>query len=434
MNYEVKVVDQIVRHLSVIIDEPTYKADYEKAFAKYARQVQIDGFRKGKAPRSVIERLYTNQVKASYLEEYADVYYKQGLQLSGLSPMSQADILDVDFHEDGSVVFIYEFEVMPEDFTYEYEGLEVPFKAEEYNEVRLENTIDDLLDENAEEVPFDENSLVEFGDKLTLQNTATQETLEPIFIDSFTAPEVGIEYEAILGKKLNDTIEYTFEEANEKGEYKIIDAFKVVPPPLNDETAQVLGHENVEKMKEALKETILNELEESNNKKFNNELIIAFGKRNIENLKIPKQYMLGVGKSILWNNIGRQYGEEFVEKLPEEIILKVAENQTPAIIWDLVYEQIAKDHDIQVTPEEVEAELTKIAAQFTLSVEEFKQKYSNNLESIEESLLAQKVLRFIKPLCKVIDPPAEPEKVYDEDDYHIVDTVDHENIETKDQT
>lgn len=426
MNSELKIVDQITRQLDVIIDKDTYEKDYQKCFNKFSKKVAIDGFRKGKAPVSVINRLYGEQVKAYYIEEKMNDYYKFGLEETKANPFSQGSFVDVKFDESGDVIFSFEFETLPENFTYEYKNLEVPFKEEEYNENMLTDTIVQLLKENSEEVPLDENQVVQLNDKIKLMEVVSEEETDYFYVnDDSKNDNLKFPNEKLLQLKINDKFIF-----NDK-EYQLIDAFRTVVPELNDSTAKILGHDSVDLLKESLKKNILDKLALSNLNNLNYKISEAFGKANQENIMIPREYLISIGKRMLLQTLGYDQAVSLIDSLEEEMILNFANRQLPNIIWDLAFDQVAKDNNISLTDEEFDAEISKLAKEFSISDEEFKEKYSRNLDNLKDDLLSRKVLDFIKPYCNIIEPVEEKEEVETDFDTENIEDTEYEVIENE---
>jgi trigger factor len=412
MRTELTNVDQIVRHLSVYIDTETYERDFNKAMKKFSRQIEIPGFRKGKAPENVIKKRYADQVFSFYVDEFANEYYQTGLMDANANPMSVGSSIDVKFSDDGEIIFVYEFEALPTGFTYEYKDLEVKYKPTELSEETIDETIQTILNDNAEEIPFDEKTKLKKGDKVKVLDTITSTELAPFILDD-TGIEVlpNVPIKKIIGLKLNDTFisdvvddSTTDTPPSLPTKYQIIDAFKIKKPELNDETAKVLGHEDVIAFRESVRQNLQKNIDEKNKNELNHAIMFAFGQHNIENLTIPKEYLLSVGKRSLRQYLSGQMDEQQLKSLPEDIFMNFAEQQKPYIIWDLAFDTIATDHDITVSDEEFDTELVRYANDFNIEIEDFKTRFAHNLDSVKENLLANKVLEFIKPFCKYLEP------------------------------
>jgi trigger factor len=412
MRTELTNVDQIVRHLSVYIDTETYERDFNKATKKFSRQVEIPGFRKGKAPESVIKKRYADQIFSYYVDEFASEYYQAGLTDVDAHPMSAGSSIDVKFSDEGEIIFVFEFEALPEGFTYDYTDLEVAFKPLYLTETAIDDTIKTILQDNAEEIPFDDKTTVKLGDKVKLLDTLTSTELNPTIIgDNGIADLPNIPVEKLVGLKLNETFttDIVDDSSSEKPPslpktYQLVDAFQIKLPELNDETAKVLGHDDVAAFRDSVRETLQKEIDEKNKNEFNHAIMLAFGQKNIENLVIPKEYLKSVGKRSLRQYLGGQMDEEQLSKLPEDIFVNFAEQQRPYIVWDLAYETIATDNDISVTDEELDIELVRYANDFNMEIADFKVRFANNLDSVRENLLANKVLEFLKPFCQIVEP------------------------------
>lgn len=420
MNFEHKNVDQTLMQLTITVDKETFEKDYQKAFNKFSKQVQIDGFRKGKAPISVIEKRYTEQIKAFYVDEFVSDYYKMAIQTSEAKPITQGSFKDVNFKEDGQVEFFFEYEHLPTDFEYVYKDLEVPFKEVKYEEKLLDDTIKKILLDNAEDVPFDDKKEVAIGDKIKLLETESKTEMEVFEFDSVSLSEKinDAKVDDVIGKRLND--KFT---VNEK-EYQIVDAFRKTPPELNEETAKILGHDSVQAMKESLKENILKNIEQHNTSNFNYAVAYAFGEKNKENVKIPKDYLIATGKNMIMHQLGKQYGmsSDLFDSLPDDVVLEYAEKQRPNIVWDIAFDKIAQDHNITLTDDDFDKEIQKYADEFNISLEDFKMKYAQSLDGVRDTILSTKICDFIKPFCKIVEP-----KVDDSAEYTVLDNEESED-------
>ncbi|MCL2064830.1 MAG: hypothetical protein FWG98_10750 [Candidatus Cloacimonetes bacterium] len=404
MNFEIKHIDQIKRQLIVTLDKETYNKDYQKALTKFSRNVQISGFRKGKAPISTVLRLYGDRVSNFYLDEYTNVYYQKGLLETNANPVSKGNIGDINIKTDGDSVFIYEFETLPEGYEYEYKDLEVVFKPIEYSEEMLDQTINQILKNNAEEIPFEENQALELGDKVTVYDILNEKELEPFILDQeliVKNPDPAIkriDANQLVGLKLKDGFTLDKDEC-----FQIEKAFKIIIPELNEETAKILGHESVEALKNSLKENIEKDISTKNKNQSNLAISKAFGERNINNILIPEDYLIRIGKRMLMQHFRGQIDPEKFDGFEDKFLLEIADSQKPSIIWELVFERIAKDHNIAVSEDEFDEEITQLALLYSVSADDFKKNYANSLEDIKEEFLSRKVLDFIRPFCNFVE-------------------------------
>ena len=410
MNFELNVSEQTQRQLLVIVDKDTYEKDYLKAQKNYIKQIEIPGFRKGKAPLPVILRQYEEQIKSFYLDQYADTYFRYGMLESKAKAITQPSFVDCIFHESGEVTFVFEFESFPEGFQYDYKGITVKYKELEYTEEMLEKTISDLLLENLEEVPLEENQGIKPDDIITLLNLTTNEELKNIVLEKNELEKYGFIEKDLLGLKIKDIF------IAETIKYQVIDAFHRVIPELNDETAKVFGHDNVALMREHLKDTLIKDINRKNDMDFITSVIEGFAAHNKENIKIPQALILDAGRRLLAQYLAGKTDD--LDKIPEDFIFNLGEREVPFIIWDLIYEKIAKDNDITIKQEEIDLEIEKFAIHYSTTASDLITKNNSLVNRIQDDLLSKKVIEYIKQFCVIVEPD---ETIYDVDDNDIED-------------
>ncbi|MGE5589902.1 MAG: trigger factor family protein [Bacillota bacterium] len=130
----------------------------DKAYRKLVRRVNIPGFRKGKAPRGIVERYMG---RGALLEEALDIVvpeaYDQAIDESGLDPIDQPK-LDIVKMEDGEpLVFKAEVAVKPEVELGQYQGLEVEKDPVEVTDKDVDQQLDLLRERHAQLTALDEN-------------------------------------------------------------------------------------------------------------------------------------------------------------------------------------------------------------------------------------------------------------------------------------
>ena len=111
--------------LTVEISAEEIEAAKEKAYKKNGKKITVPGFRKGKAPRKLIESLYGDGV---FFEDalnicYPEVYEK-AIAEAKIEPIAQADVEIQDMTDAGSVVLLCKVPVEPEVTLGEYKGIE----------------------------------------------------------------------------------------------------------------------------------------------------------------------------------------------------------------------------------------------------------------------------------------------------------------------
>ena len=109
--------------LEVVIEGEEWTKAVNKAFNKIAKNVSIHGFRKGCAPKALVEKQVSmGERQAAAIDENINVWLKKGLDETGVEPISQPSV-DVREINNEKAVLVYTFQVMPEVTVTDYRGL-----------------------------------------------------------------------------------------------------------------------------------------------------------------------------------------------------------------------------------------------------------------------------------------------------------------------
>ena len=152
--------------LEFSVDKATFEAAIMKAYRKQVKRINIPGFRPGKAPRNVIEKMYGKEF--FYEDAINDVLpaaYEEALEASGIEAVSRPEI-DVPVFEDG-VTFTAKVYVKPEVSIEGYRGIEVDKHIHPVTDKEIDAEIDMLRKRNAREVDVTDRP-AEMGDTATI--------------------------------------------------------------------------------------------------------------------------------------------------------------------------------------------------------------------------------------------------------------------------
>lgn len=137
--------------LTVEIEEAEFDQALDAAFRKIARDVRVPGFRPGKAPRRLIEaRLGPQVARQEALREALPEYYERALQENDITPVAPPEIDITAGQEAGPIAFDAVVEVMPQVSVAGYEGLRVVLPVIEVDEKEVDEQIDRLREQDGE--------------------------------------------------------------------------------------------------------------------------------------------------------------------------------------------------------------------------------------------------------------------------------------------
>ena len=137
---ETKKIEENLHQLTIEIDGAKFSAAVDKAYRKAAKNITVPGFRRGKAPRSIIEKMYGKGVfYEDAINDLIPEVYPEAAKESGLDIVSQPEF-DIESVDENGVVLLAKVYVKPEVKVDGYKGIEVEKTVEETTdaEVRIE--------------------------------------------------------------------------------------------------------------------------------------------------------------------------------------------------------------------------------------------------------------------------------------------------------
>ena len=136
--------------VNVEVEKEIFEAGISKAYLKNRKYIAVPGFRKGKAPRKMIENLYGAQVFYSdAVEEIFPEVYKQAVTDQGWKTVGQPSVTDMNVREDKSLELTIEVELYPEVELGQYKGVEAPKAAVVVTDEEVEAELDRKANEVA---------------------------------------------------------------------------------------------------------------------------------------------------------------------------------------------------------------------------------------------------------------------------------------------
>lgn len=399
-------VERVENEATLKITAPAAEvnAGYKKAVQKIADQANIPGFRKGKAPRAIIEMHYGKEaVKQEAFEIVANKAYSEALDQKKLIPVSDPKVEESTFEEGKDMELTIKVTLKPEPELGEYKGLHVEKKEVEVTDEQVDAQIKDMMGRDAKMVVAEEGAVIEKGDFAIIDFAGTVDG-EPFsggegkgyplevgsnsFIPGFEDQLVG------LSKGDSTDVEVTFPEdyfvkdlAGKEAIFKvnIQDVKRKELPELNDEyVASKTDFKTVEELRANYKERMQKAAEANAKAEYEHELIdlaVANAKFSVPEIMIEDKISQMV-EEMKMSLESRKMSLDMYMQYTGLDMAKIRENQRPVaeenVKTDLVLDAIAKAEDIQVDMADVDAEIAAISAQHGASPEEVKKIIKGN--------------------------------------------------------
>lgn len=429
MKSSVENISSLQRRLHVEVPAATVESTFQKHFNNIQRNVELKGFRKGKAPITAVRSMYGDRVKMDVVQDLIHNHYVQALSAHKLDPIGNPEFEFADPLEGVDFKFSAEFDVRPEVTLKKYEGLEVEKEKLEFDDSRIEAVLNNVRSKNAtlsdvlEDRPaqIGDTSVIDFDGSVDGQplegGKGTDHQLElgsKQFIEGFE--------EEIVGMKIGSekTIHLKFPTPYHAAELagKPV-AFKVVLKALKKKTLPELTDEFIKSIGGdqdlvGLKNTIKNDMIESDKKRideaFKNRLVKKLAEENP--MDVPPRLLEEQKKSLIEDFKTRMQSQKMEPADFEQYIQKwdadFAKSAKEMIQSSFLIDAIARKHELTSTAADVDAKLSEYAAQTGLELDKVKEFYAKpeQLSRLTYSLTEEKVIGFLLKSAKVKEVPA----------------------------
>ena len=410
------------------------KKAMQKAYMQQKNSISIPGFRKGKVPRQMVEKMYGPGI---FYEDAANIVlpdaYEEGAKESGLDITSSPEIEVTQVEKGKPFIFTALVALRPEVKLGNYKGLEVPRNDVSVSDEELEKELRKEQEKNGRQITIDDEA-AQNGDTVTMdyKGTIDGEAFEGgsaqganltlgsgTFIPGFEEQLVGVKAGETKEVHVTFPEDYHAEELKGKEAVFTCDVIKISRtelPELNDEFAQdVSEFDTIDEYKEDLRKQ-LQQRKENAAKQSRRDNALSRAARAAE-IEIPAP-MLETRAVDMVNNFARQLAaqgmnlEQYMQytgsnaEMMREQVKPQAEIQ---IRNELVLEEIAKAEGIEVTEEEILAEVEEMAKSYGIDADKMKEVMTDEeRENFRKDLAARKALDLIADAAVEVDEPEEP--------------------------
>lgn len=421
MSVQVENLEKNMAKLTIEVPAEELEKALNAVYQKQKNSISIPGFRKGKVPRAMVEKMYGAGI---FYEDAANMLmqqnYPSAVDESGIDIVSRPTVDIVQIEKGKSFIFTAEVAVKPEVTLGKYMGVTVTKIDTSVSEEEVEEALNKERENNARTITIEDRAVAE-GDTAVIdfEGFVDGEAFEGgkgedysleigshSFIDTFE--------DQLVGKNVGDDVEVnvTFPEQYQATELagkpavfkvKIKELKGKELPELDDEFAQdVSEFDTLAEYKEDLKKQLQEKKEEEAKRTKEEEAvqkIVDKSKMDIPEAMIDTQcesmleeFAQRIAQSGLTMEQYLQFSGMTIEKLQEQ----VRPEAITRIKNSLVLEQIAKEENIEVSDEDVDAEIEKMAANYGMEADKLKE-YMGDAEkdSLKNELAVTKAVELI---------------------------------------
>lgn len=413
----------------VEIDKAEFEQALNKAYAKCRKDIMLPGFRKGKAQRKMVESMYGATVfyEDAVNEIFPDIYTKAIVEQE-LKAVGSPSVSNMDTPDEGGVVLTIETELYPEVTLGQYKGLEVPKREVKVEESEVDAEVNRMAERNARIETVDraaangDTVVIDFegfvDDKPFQGGKAEDYSLtlgSGSFIPGFEDALVG----AVAGEERDVNVtfpeDYSAKELAGKPavfKCKVHEVKESIKPELDDEFAKdVSEFDTLDALKDDIRTRFTKSREEQNERAFEAaavQMAAANMTCNIPACMIDEQVDHQIEQFAYQLQSQGMKMEDYVKMVGGDLSSLRASMRPMAeqtVRSDILLSEIAHAENLEVTDEEVEEELKKLAEQYQMELD--KVKAAVDTAAVKSDLMGRKAAKLITDSAVAVAPTEE---------------------------
>lgn len=433
MSYTVENLEKSMAKITITVDADAFEEAMVKSYNKNKKNISIQGFRKGKAPRKMVEKLYGPEVFYEDAANFAipDAYEKAAKE-SGLEIVSRPEIDVVEIEKGKDFVFTATVAVKPEVTLGDYKGIEVEKKTVKVMAADVNAEIDKVREQNSRMITVenrgikkDDTAVIDFEgfvDGEPFQGGKGEDYSLVIgshsFIDTFE--------DQLVGKKVGEEVDVNvtfpeeYHEASLKGKPAL---FKVTVkeikkkelPKLDDEFAsEVSEFETLKEYKASVKKNLTERRKEEAKREKENAVV----EKVVENItvELPEPMVDEQTQQMIQEFAGRlsSQGLSFDQYMQmtgmtvDALMGQMKPEAEKRIRTRLALEAIVDAEKIKATAKDIDKEIENMANMYQMEVDKIKEMIGDaEKEQIGKDLAVQKAVDFVVKNAVEVEPAEE---------------------------
>jgi trigger factor len=375
------LIEGCKHELEITVPLEDVDRETERVVGTLQKKVRIPGFRPGKAPAGIIRTRFAGELRQDVLESLVPKALNKRLEEEHLAFVGTPNILDVHFEKGEPLRFKAQFEVPPEFELGEYRGITVNYSEPQVSDTDVEERLNQIRDSRAEYINIDPRP-AEDGDHAVISLESISGAAEPVHQDEMMVNVGGPDTlpaftEALRGMTPGEEKEVQVVYPEDYGQEKLAGRtvtfrlrLKVIRrkelPEINDDFAKDLGdYQNMDEVKGAIRKSIFHEREHQAQQDARNQIVE----------KLTAAHEFPVPEAFVERQVEAQLEQQLREIAgagvdPRKLNLdwaKLKESRrdkaTLEVRGSLLLVKIAEREAIEVTQEEVDREVQRIARQ-----------------------------------------------------------------------
>jgi len=413
MLQEIEDITPTTKKLKINIPPDIIEAEINSAYNKLRANVKIPGFRPGKVPQALLKKRFGKEVEAQVVEKIVPEFYAKAIKEAKLEPVTYPDIDgEMELKPSQPLSFTATVEVKPDVGDVNYEGIVLQKRTFSVEEEEVEKVLKSLQESRAvyavseEEIKEGDMAIINY--EVWIDGQLNQELSRkeyPLIQGSDMMPqEVN---NALLGKRKGEAFEVKvkFEDTHPNKtiagkevlfNITITETKKKTIPSLDDEFAKGFNCNNIEELKEKIRNDITEQKKGQINSEYKKELINYL--INNHNFEVPASMVDRELEYLIFEAKQKAMGKGEPLKSDEELRKEYENTARDNVKGAILLEAIGKRENVQVSDNDLNEVIKEIASRSNLNPEDVKRFYitrEGSLDSLKNKIFAEKVLDHI---------------------------------------
>lgn len=429
--------DGLSYELEVTVDSGEIGEKIDSKLKEYGKTMKLPGFRPGKVPLEVMKQRYGKAVLGEVLEGAVNDTSAKIMEEKGLKPALQPKIEVKEFDEGKDLVYTMQFETVPDFEIVDLKSLKLEKPVAKVDDKAIEDALENIAAQNRETEPV-EGRETKKGDILVIDFHGKRADGVEVpgmhahgqqldlgrgqFIPGFEDQLVGRKAGEKVKVKVTFPEEYHSEElAGQDADFDVDIKQILEPKPqeINDELAKKLGLDDLEALKDAIRQQIENEYAKASRIKLKRQLLDILDEKH--DMPVPQGMI-----DLEFNSIRQQLAMERQQDVKDgELQLDDEEKEELEAITErrvrlgMILSEIGRENNIQVTDSELQRAVISEAQKYPgqeAQVFEYYKSNQNALEALRAPVFEDKVVDFIAQLADVTEKEVSAEELFREDE------------------
>lgn len=423
MKATVEKIDQHSVVIEIEVDEKRMEVAYQKAYKKVVQKILVPGFRKGKAPRVLLEARFGKEI---LFEEAVEIIvpeaYMEAVNDQKIEPIEQPKIEVVQLQSGQPFIFKATVMVKPEVILGEYKGIEVEVAEAVVADEEVDRQLQSLQKRHARIRTLGEEETAEMGDTLIIDFVGYRDDVpfeggegddyslelgSSSFIPGFEEGLVGTVADQAIDLNLTFPAEYHVPDLAGQDvvfKVKVKEIKRRELSPIDDEFAMdVSEFDSLEELKADIRGNLLKSAAETEEKKRVNKIVAIVADNatvDVPNVLVDQEVedmVAEYGRRLEYQGLTLEKFLELTGQTQEGMKEKLFPEAKKTVIQELVLEAVAKAEGLEVTEEEIDREIEVLAEQYHQKPQALRKMMAEKgqLDGIHDSLLLKKATFFI---------------------------------------